>query len=1597
MSQEDVGTPSPLLPSEQVPPPANEDTMKHLRRTVDETKVNIQCVYLTVLISLLFVVVFMLVYSASSLYQIKHALYGALEIKPWLGNWENNFKNLTTLDDLDRYMRMVLIPTVAESLYFLDFNYIIGFRFNLKRGLQVNNTVDKFADDFPYVFSRSDFSYDKQNPGEMTDDYYLWQYSVKDSFAHAGAYTEELILTDAEDLSADFFTYRWRLMRLYWITERTTSIVIEVLLQNSNLRVTVYYYQVFEMLIPGKMISHSHLVGSYPEMLGANKELNTWISILGAVVVIECLVRLYRSVKIAHRCIRVALRERRNDLESYELLGILTLILQICAIILIGVTLVQYADDLDLPLTSLSDVDPLITQLLNFRSYIRISAIAVIFIFLRAIFLLKGNFPSFSIIFDTFTSVKNSLLYFALIVFLLLFFFGVAGFQLFGLYHPKFCSLQESMLTLLVMALGKTDLDSLINTRSSFAGVFFIIFAMTFTFVMLNIFLAMLMATFTELRKRNQMFILAKASLLAKEAKSLKERWMNCLFCRRPKRNSMELAKKYAILQADLTIDATDKERQMKEIQVTLLQEQKPKLQDILKYNMSQLEVFRRIMTVSTRKLKTREQYIEELINEINDIEEKNRKKREEQLKLESDKWYISAMIKDMLLYSCFIALFVTMVYYRSRVEDKFLLEENVRRLILDFEFVSTKGVTLTFNDLVTPDMGYSWIEQVFPEVATKFAESITGKFIGTQTTRITYQRSKPEENTYSGTKDIFPYVRDKEPPSQRPLDKSGTPDDTRNFTSTIAPDYTYVYIKDRSFRGYGGYVSYLSADIEFATLQLKSVRVDQLLGNFSKALIGDFALYSGNTQLILLCAIGLMRTESGSIIPQVLTRSFEPEIYPSGNTARPALDILFILFLLYYFYRAFREWYVCFKELHSKLRRSMAEKRLFQEVMLEIQDLEMITTSGCDEILHSIKQVFEFIFDYLVMFLRSFWRFLQRDVFHVLDVVFLALSVAMLVYMGKMLFSDFRKNFSLPDDMDKENLSDLWTLADWDMNYRIVSSINCLIVFLRMLKNFRFSKRLSILTEVLDSAALDIIFFLAVFTIILIAFFIMSYALLGHEERVYRDLNESFLSMYFMLLGDISTDGYLSADNKVGGLLVVVFLLAYNLFLMNMFTAIIVAHFNNVMEMNRNAEHVGLVTAVKRMIVGYVKKIGAGKLKNCLERCLKRKEKKEETEEEEGNGQEEASFLSDSEDTFPAKGSFVHGSDPNKWILSLEQRLWEVSRQTLDLVRLKSKATSLEKSFSRFSLKLDIASVAFITKELWLQEQSMKKKMYLWRQLTMINETAQMREHELQLVGKDPRQPHAQHSLSVVQRAIWEAASMEMKLQLWTDKIGFDSKERADLWNFTLFNPGLFGKEAADWDVSVQLSVQKELVELDLSSEPIKFKPELSSFLSSFSASQRRYSAFFRLNSPDIHLNLLSFFTESNDERMTLWLSLSDQERALLFLNNRDHVEARMLSYLMFESEGNHALRMEILDLSMSELVDAKIYDKHVRLAEYQAENVVMNQVKERWNAAKSDAEAMLEYRVLMKKKKEARVTLLEHKTDYLKELMEKEQLMKE
>lgn len=182
----------------------------------------------------------------------------------------------------------------------------------------------------------------------------------------------------------------------------------------------------------------------------------------------------------------------------------------------------------------------------EFRSFVRISGIATLLITFRIIVIMKSKYPSFGVLFETIRGAKSDIFYFGLITMTLLFGFVFMGNLVFGIAMKDYATISESMLTLFIMILGEVDFLNLYNENTDISPIFFIVFNVLFVLILINMFLAIVMATYIDLRKKNYTVTQAKARIIEEDLHKYRTTWLNLIFCKSPVRTLENEAKEYS-------------------------------------------------------------------------------------------------------------------------------------------------------------------------------------------------------------------------------------------------------------------------------------------------------------------------------------------------------------------------------------------------------------------------------------------------------------------------------------------------------------------------------------------------------------------------------------------------------------------------------------------------------------------------------------------------------------------------------------------------------------------------------------------------------------------------------------------------------------------------------------------------------------------------------------------------------------------------------------------------------------------------------------------------------------------------------------------
>ena len=130
----------------------------------------------------------------------------------------------------------------------------------------------------------------------------------------------------------------------------------------------------------------------------------------------------------------------------------------------------------------------------------------------------------------------------------------------------------------------------------------------------------------------------------------------------------------------------------------------------------------------------------------------------------------------------------------------------------------------------------------------------------------------------------------------------------------------------------------------------------------------------------------------------------------------------------------------------------------------------------------------------------------------------------------------------------------------------KLVIGVNSLIIFLRLLQFFKFNKKLSVLSDVISSASTDAGFFLLMFTIVLLGFSIWGNSLFGLKNEKFSSIFKATHTFFIMVTGDADYDELVeSGDPQLAPVFFLVFMVLFNLLLLNMFIAIISQHYEQI------------------------------------------------------------------------------------------------------------------------------------------------------------------------------------------------------------------------------------------------------------------------------------------------------------------------------------------------------------------------------------------------------------------------------------------------
>jgi hypothetical protein len=633
-------------------------------------------------------------------------------------------------------------------------------------------------------------------------------------------------------------------------------------------------------------------------------------------------------------------------------------------------------------------------------------------------------------------------------------------------------------------------------------------------------------------------------------------------------------------------------------------------------------------------------------------------------------------------------------------------------------------------------------------------------------------------------------------------------------------------------------------------------------------------------------------------------------------------------------------QWVKCWKQVvHEREVKKQGEEAL-EIVMEKFRRKRSEAAKGCDAVFSSllamIKKYVILLFKFLYMILEATRKLLQKDLFNFIDILSLALSVSMFAILLVMFNNDFRKNYELPgvwDDYIGE-----FAVLDYNMTvFKNLAAYNSLLIFARLQQYFKFSKQLSLLSDILESAKLDIVFFLFMFVIILFAYAMMGYMLLGHFDSNYETIGYAVISCYSMLVGEFKVSTIRQADNLLGIIFFVSFMILFNLLLLNMFIAIIGAHFDQIKSQKENENSVKELGFFSKIVDVFRRKRRGMKYMDDGPVLPKANTDimKEDSVINEGN-------------SFTVPQAKMLMTSPSIWMKFLEDKL---SEKTIGKLRLPQfKVIGSMHTTDRQTFLPDIGSYAgicYVNVEMWTSEK-VEDKLQTWRQLQIVHEDYVRKQVEkcLQISEGTPNYS----MFSDLQMKLWDATPFEQQMEMWIGTRCFNDNERVAVWNHVCFNPRPAGKsswtvtEQAEYWTSLDHKGKTELIKALL--EPANWHIQ--------EIEKRREKA----------LKFLIKNRLSDDMRLNLWLGLNSHDKSLMYLNQVDDVEAEIIAYLILHEKESNIFSLDLADTELGQLLDCKTYDKCHELSMWQADYMALKELEAEEMRFASEVRNLEEYR---------------------------------
>lgn len=465
------------------------------------------------------------------------------EISGYQDSEEVTLDDLGTYSDYSGWLTEVFsqIFTVTDN-YNLQGNYLVGQYLNdteicptkgpirmTLRYLKTEKNPDGLFDKINPIMRSPDFSPFKVSDNEDTDieikgnDYCGVTYTHKNDggFGNLGGY--EFYFSVDPDLYKEQMTSL--LENLHYLNESLNSLVVDFVVYNGDLNYFTYSAYIAQTLSGGEIKSSYYI---WPMKLNMYFTAGDKVRACFEVIILLLLIyhiyvttttlkNKFKSYKDwssrFYEILTTKQKEKRKIakpeflrkfsciITSYEILDIISYVLSIvCVIYWFMYICSDLALNFRLPTNDSHFHDKFSDQVKILEIYINLSSINILLMYFRIMNYVTIN-KALSFLQDTMSAAMVDIVYFLIMLVVILMGFVFMAYLSFGHTLEHYKTISNSFITCFAMMIGEFDYDELLVADEAMAYFFFFFYMIFFSFILLNIFIAILERAYTKVKE----------------------------------------------------------------------------------------------------------------------------------------------------------------------------------------------------------------------------------------------------------------------------------------------------------------------------------------------------------------------------------------------------------------------------------------------------------------------------------------------------------------------------------------------------------------------------------------------------------------------------------------------------------------------------------------------------------------------------------------------------------------------------------------------------------------------------------------------------------------------------------------------------------------------------------------------------------------------------------------------------------------------------------------------------------------------------------------------------------------------------------------